>query len=92
MVETTTAAKFKAVEITDVTDQPARGEIPNLVSQIKVGFESMVSALENHRDRLRDLEVEIRTLRGHCDKQCKLLAMGNLQGSSHKVVDQSGEG
>ncbi len=48
------------------------GELPALVDQVKSGFEAMVQALTDYRERLRLLEAEVQCIRHHCEGQCPL--------------------
>ncbi len=56
--------------VLDTTEVVEEEVVPDLVSQVKVGFEAMVGALEDYRERLRQLEAELRGLRSHCEGHC----------------------
>jgi hypothetical protein len=57
----------------DVGNQAERQEeLPALVTQVKSGFEAMVLALADYRERLKVLEAEIVNLRQHCEGHCRL--------------------
>ncbi len=44
----------------------------HLVEEVKAGFEAMLKALTDYRERIKELEGEVHTIRKHCEVHCPL--------------------